>query len=43
MSKRLFIFGLGYTALRFARAMQAEGWPIAGTVRNAAKAGTMRE
>lgn len=38
MTKRLFIFGLGYTALRFAQAMQAEGWSVAGTVRDAAKA-----
>jgi nucleoside-diphosphate-sugar epimerase len=37
MSPRLFVFGLGYTALSLARALQAEGWQVAGTTRSAAK------
>ena len=35
--KRLFCFGLGYTALALARALAAEGWRIAGTTRDPAK------
>ena len=31
--KRLFCFGLGYTALALARELMAEGWRIAGTCR----------
>jgi nucleoside-diphosphate-sugar epimerase len=34
---RLFVFGLGYTALALARRLQAEGWQIAGTTRSAEK------
>lgn len=34
---RLFAFGLGYSALAFARALQADGWLIAGTTRSAEK------
>ena len=34
MSRRLFCFGLGYTALALARALEAEGWRIAGTTRS---------
>ena len=34
---RLFVFGLGYSALALARALQAEGWRIAGTTRSADK------
>jgi nucleoside-diphosphate-sugar epimerase len=30
---RLFVFGLGYTALAFAKRLQREGWSIAGTCR----------
>src|SRR5262245_2790201 len=30
---QLFCFGLGYTALAFARALASEGWRIAGTCR----------
>jgi nucleoside-diphosphate-sugar epimerase len=36
-SPRLFAFGLGYSALALARALQAEGWRIAGTTRSADK------
>ena len=34
---RLFVFGLGYSALALARALQTEGWQIAGTTRSADK------
>jgi nucleoside-diphosphate-sugar epimerase len=34
---RLFVFGLGYSALALARALQASGWRIAGTTRSADK------
>ncbi|HSA81394.1 MAG TPA: SDR family NAD(P)-dependent oxidoreductase, partial [Geminicoccaceae bacterium] len=34
MSGHLFVFGLGYTGLALARALQAEGWRIAGTTRS---------
>jgi nucleoside-diphosphate-sugar epimerase len=34
----LLIIGLGYSAGFFARAMQAEGWQVTGTVRSAEKA-----
>jgi nucleoside-diphosphate-sugar epimerase len=37
MSERLFVFGLGYTALALTRALQAEGWAVAGTTRSAQK------
>jgi nucleoside-diphosphate-sugar epimerase len=37
VSRRLFCFGLGYTALALARSLAAEGWRIAGTTRDAAK------
>jgi nucleoside-diphosphate-sugar epimerase len=33
LSRRLFCFGLGYTALALARCLAAEGWRIAGTTR----------
>lgn len=39
---RLFCFGLGYTGLAFARRMQARGWEVAGTVRDAARAAQLR-
>ena len=39
---RLFCFGLGYSALVFARAMKARGWEVAGTVRGAQKAAALR-
>src|SRR5262245_48989772 len=31
----LFCFGLGYSALALARALQARGWRVAGTCRSA--------
>jgi len=37
MSPSLFCFGLGYTALALARRLQAEGWRVAGTCREAAR------
>jgi nucleoside-diphosphate-sugar epimerase len=37
VSRRLFCFGLGYTALALARALAAEGWRIAGTTRDSGK------
>lgn len=33
MTKRLFCFGLGYSAIALAERLQAEGWSIAGTCR----------
>jgi nucleoside-diphosphate-sugar epimerase len=38
---RLFIFGLGYTASAFARAMQGHAASVAGTVRSEAKAAAL--
>jgi nucleoside-diphosphate-sugar epimerase len=43
MSGRLFCFGLGYTALALARALQAEGWTVAGTTRSAEKRAALAE
>lgn len=37
----LVIFGLGYSAGFFARAAQAKGWEVVGTVRSAEKAGAL--
>lgn len=34
---RLFCFGLGYSALRLARALMAEGWTVAGTCQSASR------
>ena len=39
---RLFCFGLGFSALAFARAMQARGWHVAGTCRSRDKAQALR-
>jgi nucleoside-diphosphate-sugar epimerase len=36
-SPRLFVFGLGYSALALARSLQADGWRIAGTTRSPGK------
>ncbi len=36
-AKRLFCFGLGFSALTLAERLGARGWSIAGTVRDAAK------
>lgn len=38
MTKRLFIFGLGYSGLEIARLASAAGWRVAGTVTGAEKA-----
>ena len=38
MTKRLFIFGLGYSGLEIARLAKAQGWAVAGTVTGAEKA-----
>lgn len=38
MTNRLFIFGLGFTGVRLARAMRVMGWDVAGTVTSQAKA-----
>ena len=38
MTKRLFIFGLGYSGLEIARLATAAGWSVAGTVTGADKA-----
>ena len=40
--KKLFCFGLGYSARAFAAALQAEGWGIAGTCRGEDKAADLR-
>jgi hypothetical protein len=39
---RLFVFGLGYTALRWAARLRADGWEIAGTVRDAERAAALQ-
>jgi nucleoside-diphosphate-sugar epimerase len=39
---RLFCLGLGYTALVLARRLQAEGWAVGGTCREADKAAALR-
>ncbi|MCW5734599.1 MAG: SDR family oxidoreductase [Enhydrobacter sp.] len=38
MTKKLFIFGLGYSGLEIARLAMAEGWNVAGTITSAEKA-----
>lgn len=38
MTKRLFIFGLGYSGLEIARLAKSQGWTVAGTVTGAEKA-----
>lgn len=38
MTRRLFIFGLGYSGLEIARLARAEGWSVAGTCTTADKA-----
>jgi len=42
-SRRLFVFGLGYSALAFARRAKARGWRVAGTTRSADKARALAE
>jgi nucleoside-diphosphate-sugar epimerase len=39
---RLFVFGLGYSALAISRRLQQEGWSIAGTCRTADGAGRLK-
>lgn len=41
--RRLFCFGLGFSALALARSLLTEGWVIAGTTRSAEKAAALRE
>jgi len=36
--RRLFCFGLGYSAMHFAERLRAEGWAVAGTCRSAENA-----
>lgn len=38
MTKRLFIFGLGYSGLEIARLAKTQGWTVAGTVTGTEKA-----
>ena len=40
---RLFCFGLGYSATRFAKACLADGWQVAGTCRTRSTATELRE
>ena len=42
MKKRLFCFGLGYSALVFARGLPREGWTVAGTSRGEARRAALR-
>jgi nucleoside-diphosphate-sugar epimerase len=37
VTRRLFCFGLGYTALALARLLKVEGWRVAGTTRDSEK------
>ncbi|WP_299623369.1 SDR family oxidoreductase [Pelagibius sp.] len=39
--KRLFCFGLGFSALALARRLKAEGWAVAGTTRSEEKAAAL--
>ena len=39
---KLFCFGLGYSSLALARALKAEGWRVAGTVRSPEKQETLK-
>lgn len=42
MTKRLFVFGLGYSGLEIARLARAGGWTVAGTCTGAGKAERLR-
>lgn len=42
MTKRLFIFGLGYSGLEIAQLAKASGWTVAGTCTGAEKAKRLR-
>lgn len=39
---RLFVFGLGYSMGRLARRLQAQGWQVAGTTRDAGRLAQLR-
>jgi nucleoside-diphosphate-sugar epimerase len=41
--KRLFVFGLGYSALALARILRREAWSIVGTCRSRETASTLRD
>jgi nucleoside-diphosphate-sugar epimerase len=41
MDRHLFCFGLGYAAVRLARALRHEGWRVSGTTRTDARAGEL--
>ena len=41
--RRLFCFGLGYTAMRFATRLLDEGWSVAGTCRSAEQARSLEQ
>lgn len=43
MTRRLFIFGLGFSGLEIARLAAAEGWTVAGTCTSEEKARRLRE
>lgn len=43
MTRRLFIFGLGYSGLEIARVAKAQGWSVAGTCTTEEKARRLRE
>jgi nucleoside-diphosphate-sugar epimerase len=43
MSRRLFCFGLGYTAQALARSLREDGWRVAGTTRSVEKRAKMAE
>ena len=42
-ARRLFVFGLGYSAQAFARRVRIKGWRVAGTARTEAKAAVLRD
>ncbi len=42
-ARKLFIFGLGYSATALARVLVGEGWSVAGTTRSADKAAQLAE
>jgi nucleoside-diphosphate-sugar epimerase len=42
MTRRLFIFGLGYSGLEIAKLARAQGWDVAGTCTTAEKAERLR-
>ena len=43
MTRRLFIFGLGFSGLEIAKLARSQGWQVAGTCRTADKAARMRD